>query len=205
MSDVRPIGPSELVSPFCGLEGNGRRAGGGESRPEVGASRDAVGGTKQARAAKGLALRPPSWPEVRKQCSESSNAPAQGMGYTTNEQHARAAHPIFTGRPSFRLSSRAMVLSGVRFSKNMSLICTMGALTHAPRHSTSVRVKFPSLLVSPALMPKCASIVCLASAWDGGQSRVESVGACRRARPMHACSRALSCRPKSDAAPNPGR
>jgi len=37
MSDVRPIGPSELVSPFCGLEGNGRRAGGGESRSALAA------------------------------------------------------------------------------------------------------------------------------------------------------------------------
>mmetsp|Transcript_4838 Transcript_4838/g.10085 ORF Transcript_4838/g.10085 Transcript_4838/m.10085 type:complete len:118 (+) Transcript_4838:87-440(+) len=30
--------------------------------------------------------------------------------------------PIFTGRPSLRLSSNAIVFSGVRFSKNMSLI-----------------------------------------------------------------------------------
>lgn len=39
----------------------------------------------------------------------------------------------------------------------------MGALTHAPRHSTSVSVNMPSALVSPFLIPRCCSIACITS------------------------------------------
>ena len=68
------------------------------------------------------------------------------------------------GRSSaLRLSSSSTVLSVVRFSKNMSLTCTIGAFTHAPRHSTSVNVNSPSGVVSPALMPRCFSMVCMMS------------------------------------------
>src|SRR5262249_17746867 len=61
--------------------------------------------------------------------------------------------PGFGHSPALSFFKTAFTLSLLRSSKKSSLICTTGAFTQAPRHSTSITVKSPSAEVSPGPAP----------------------------------------------------